>query len=72
MENVLIYSTLLKVGLAIVALVTLRIVMRAMDRRTGTKLVDHMEIIDDNPMALAVYHGARLFALCYLLGHIIQ
>ena len=71
MDMVLIYSGALKIGYALIALVAVAAFSLWLDRRIGVHFAELHRTIRRNPLALAIYQGARWIGICLLVGLLI-
>ncbi len=72
MNIVLIYSTIVKLAFAFLALLIIQLFTFYANARIGKNFKrDVYTIIDDSPMSLAVYHGLRWLGACILLGMVL-
>ena len=46
--------------------------LRALNWINGTKFTDHMQIIDDTPLSLALYLGIRFFSVLLFVALLLQ
>ncbi len=73
LDPIIIYSTLLKLVFAFGAYETALWLLRRMDRRCGIDWNKHVwNVLKTNPMALAVYFGARFLGVSLLVGLVIS
>jgi len=68
MSEVIITSMAIKVAMAFMALLVIWGLFRLLDRSTGLPFYKAMEIMYENPVALAVYYGLRFLGACFLIG----
>lgn len=72
MDEVILISTGLKLGFALVALLVAVLFLRFLDRRMGIRFSVHVwDTIKRDPLALAVYFGVRFAGVCLLIGRVI-
>lgn len=75
-DAVMIFSAVYKLAFAAVAVAMVMALLRWFDRRIEKRLkaekngpfVDAWRRINEHPMAVAVYLGARFLGVCYLVG----
>ena len=71
MEQILLISSLQTLSLAACALVLVWLLLRAMDKSGNHKFTSVTETLRQDPMAAAVYYGARFIGACLLVGLVI-
>lgn len=48
------------------------LMLRVLDFLNGTKFSEHMQIIDDTPLSLAIYRGIRFFSVLMFIAFLLK
>lgn len=68
MDMVLVYSTALKLGFALLGLLLTTKYLGHLDNKLGKGFRVMHNIIDDHPVALGIYYAGRFIGVCILVG----
>lgn len=68
MQEVAFWSFLIDLFYAVVASLVVFYGLRYLDKRSGRKWSETIGIIREDPVGSAIYHGARILALCLFFG----
>lgn len=71
MDEFIIAAALMKLGYVALAAACIWYGLRALDRSLGASFRETVAIIRQQPIATAIYYGARILAVCLLVGLVI-
>tara|TARA_R110000772_G_C13310278_1_gene440214 strand:- start:5104 stop:5322 length:219 start_codon:yes stop_codon:yes gene_type:complete len=72
METYAVSSFLLNLTYLTVAVLALFFGLKALDKSLGNPFGAAYEIMAENPIALAIYYGLRMFAIAFLMGSLLS
>jgi len=73
MDPILFVSMLVQLGFALLGVELALLLARRMDKRLGIDFGrDVWGVMKDDPLALALYCGCRILAVCLLIGFVVS
>ena len=70
MTTVILQSGMFTLAMAIIAIVSVMLLLRWIDKLTGAPFSESREVIKRDPLATAVYYGFRFLGVSMLVGQL--